>query len=168
MSSPKAVYKPQPAPKAKSLPQKSIVTPKPNSPKTKINPKAKAIVSPVTKLGKKSDKPASCFILKLDWACREGTPFESCGGSIIWNGKYVKSIKPSDYAIHNTTWPVKAKIGKNSLQFRGEGISDTFGLSIDNVKLIRRGTNNSIVVNGDFEQPPTKDGFQFFTNITGW
>ena len=168
MSSPKAVYKTQPAPQPKSLPQKPIVTPKPNSPKTKIIPKAKAIFSPIQKLGNRRDKPAGCFTLKLDWACREGTPFDSCGGSIIWNGKYVKSIKPSDYAIHNTSWPVKAKIGRNSLQFRGEGTSDTFGLTIDNVKLIRHGSNNSIVVNGGFEQPSTKDGFQFFTNITGW
>ncbi len=106
--------------------------------------------------------------MKLDWACRYTIPFESCAGSILWNGKSIKSLKPTDYKIHTTSWPVKAVIGKNYLQFRGEGISDTFGLTIDNVKLIRHGTTNSIVINGDFEQPSTNEGFQFFNSIPGW
>ena len=51
---------------------------------------------------------------------------------------------------------------------RGEGISDTFGLNVDNVKLVRQGTSRNIVVNGGFEQPCTQGGWKYFNNIPGW
>jgi len=40
--------------------------------------------------------------------------------------------------------------GQNSLQIEGAGTSDSYGLAIDNVKLVRVGAAQNIVVNGDF------------------
>jgi hypothetical protein len=63
---------------------------------------------------------------------------------------------------------VTAKHGKNVLEIRGEGTSDSFGLTIDNVRLVRKGTSQDIVVNGDFEEPCVGGGWKFFDNIPGW
>ncbi len=39
------------------------------------------------------------------------------------------------------------------LEIRGKGKADSYGLTIDNVKLVKDGTNNNLVINGDFEHP---------------
>ena len=54
------------------------------------------------------------------------------------------------------------------LQLRGEGIADSYGLTVDNVELVRQGTSQNIVVNGDFEQPSTNNGWKILKNIPGW
>jgi len=41
-------------------------------------------------------------------------------------------------------------------------------LTIDNVKLIRQGSSSNIVVNGEFEDPDVDNGWNIFTDITGW
>ena len=43
-----------------------------------------------------------------------------------------------------------AEAGAHKLQIRGEGGSDSYGLIIDNVRLVKNGTNTNIVVNGGF------------------
>lgn len=47
-------------------------------------------------------------------------------------------------------------------------MSDSFGLTVDNVKLVRDGTLANIVVNGQFEDPDVDAGWQIFNDITGW
>ena len=57
---------------------------------------------------------------------------------------------PVDYSIRLFKVNVTAVAGQNSLQIEGAGVADTTGLSIDNVQLIRVGSAQNIVVNGDF------------------
>jgi len=63
---------------------------------------------------------------------------------------------------------VTAVTGKNSLQIEGAGISDSYGLTIDNVQLVRVGCAQNIVVNGDFQNPYQAGGWHIFNNIPGW
>jgi hypothetical protein len=80
------------------------------------------------------------------------------------------SIVPVDHNIHNVTLTVTAAVGNNTLQFEGAGISDGYGLNIDNVALIRSGdaSQTNIVINGGFEQPNVAGSWGSFNNILGW
>jgi len=75
--------------------------------------------------------------------------------TVIWNNDVIFSVVPTDYGIHTAIITVTAVVGENILQFEGAGVSDTVGLGITNVALVRQGdsTNTNIVVNGDFSQP---------------
>lgn len=75
---------------------------------------------------------------------------------------------PSDYSIHIFKVNVTAVIGQNSLQIEGAGISDSYGLTIDNVQLVRVGSAQNIVVNGDFQTPYQAGGWHIFNSIPGW
>ena len=62
-----------------------------------------------------------------------------------------------------------ANEGENVLQLRGAGVSDGFGLTVDNVKLVKEGTTQNLVVNGGFERPKIdKDWRGFHEGIEGW
>ncbi len=64
---------------------------------------------------------------------------------------------------------VYANEGENTLQLRGAGISDNFGLTVDNIKLVKEGTTQNLVVNGGFENPKIdKDWKGFHEGIQGW
>jgi hypothetical protein len=63
---------------------------------------------------------------------------------------------------------VTAAVGKNTLQFVGAGTSDSYGLLIDDVSLVRAGTTQNIVVNGNFENPNVYGSWQIKTDILGW
>jgi hypothetical protein len=93
---------------------------------------------------------------------------ESCTGNVVWNNKIIYNIIPTNYQVTTITLKVEAQVGKNSLQFSGTGISDSYGLTIDNVGLVRVGTSSSIVINGQFEEPDVDFGWNFFTDIAGW
>jgi hypothetical protein len=56
---------------------------------------------------------------------------------IYWNNLLVGSIDPSDYNIHTFAAKVVPKSGTNNLTIIGSGISDSFGLTIDDVRLNR-------------------------------
>ena len=66
-------------------------------------------------------------------------PFHSCRGQVLWNGKEVFHINPNNYHIQTKHLVVEVKEGDNKLQFKGQGKSDSYGLTIDNVKLVRQG-----------------------------
>jgi len=51
----------------------------------------------------------------------------------VWNDDIIISLQPSDYTIRSSSLEVVAKPGKNTLKFVGAGISDNYGLSLDNV-----------------------------------
>ena len=63
---------------------------------------------------------------------------------------------------------VYANEGENILQLRGAGISDNAGLTVDNVKLVKEGTTQNLVVNGGFERPKIEKDFGGFQGIEGW
>jgi len=102
------------------------------------------------------------FTLEFQYACRKGLDFDSCQGSIFWNGKMILAVAPEDHKIHTKVLQVFVDVGDNSLKFVGTGISDKRGLTIDNVKLVRYGTKVNICINGDFEKPDLKRGWKIF------
>lgn len=108
------------------------------------------------------------FTLSFDYACREGVAFGSCMADVLWNNQIIFSIVPVDHIIHSYSIQLIAHAGENRLQFEGAGISDSYGLTIDNVKLIRFGTATDIVVNGGFEQPSVGFSWGIFPSIPGW
>ena len=91
------------------------------------------------------------FLLSFDYACRTGVCLSSCKGQVMWNGQVIYSINPCDHAVHNYKVWVYVKTGQNKLQFQGAGQSDSYGLTIDNVKVVRYGNYENIAVNGGFE-----------------
>lgn len=114
------------------------------------------------------NKLTSKFQLTFSYACRKNRDFSSCSGNIVWNDVILHSIVPTDYAVHIHTITVYVKAGENKLQFEGTGFDNSFGLTIDNVKLIRDGTVTNIVVNGGFEQPDVGHSWGIHNNIPGW
>lgn len=98
------------------------------------------------------------FTLSFEYACIENIPFKSCSG-----------ISSTDYNIKTISLSVNVQPGSNCLQVEGAGISDTHGLSVDNLKLVRSGDSRSIVVNGGFEAPVQKNSWAIYPSfIEGW
>lgn len=54
------------------------------------------------------------------------------------------------------------------LQIKGKGDVDGAGLTIDDVKLIKVGSSDNLVVNGGFENPPQNGLWKILDNIEGW
>ena len=77
-------------------------------------------------------------------------------------------MAPNDYNVHTFTADVTVVVGTNTLSFQGAGTLDVWGLGIDNVQLIRSGTNNNIVINGGFERPPQNGAWKLYAGIEGW
>jgi hypothetical protein len=86
----------------------------------------------------------------------------------MWNGENVVHIIPVDHKVHRKTQQVEVVAGENILRFEGDGKEDSYGLTIDNVKLIKDGTEDNIVVNGGFEQPNLDGKWKVFDEIPGW
>ena len=87
---------------------------------------------------------------------------------MFWNGKQIAFITPNDYKIHNNVYPVKVEVGDNNVKFEGAGVDDSYGLTIDNVKFIRKGTSTDLAENGGFEKPDLGKGWKVFPEIPGW
>ena len=108
------------------------------------------------------------FKLSFQYACRKWTSFLSCQANILWNNVIIATIIPSDYNVHTYSIWVEVVGGENKLQIEGAGIKDRKGLTIDNVRLVRYGTNTNIVVNGGFQAPSVGYSWGIFNNIPGW
>jgi hypothetical protein len=109
------------------------------------------------------------FTLTFEYACRPNVAIKSCLGTVVFNNAIVFTIIPSaDYSWNTTSVQVTVQPGSNSLQFVGAGISDSYGLLIDNIKLVRQGTTANIVVNGDFSSPNEYGSWNIHNNIIGW
>ena len=91
------------------------------------------------------------FTLSFQYAARASGFPETSQANVYWNNVLIASLAPKDWKIHIFTQTVYVIVGTNTLRFQGTGPEDTYGLCIDNVKLIRFGTNKNIVINGDFE-----------------
>lgn len=82
--------------------------------------------------------------------------------SVTFNGRTVKSFLPYDYEIHKASFQLRGRRGKNTIHFIGEGVSDSYGSQIDNVRLISG--NRNYIRNGGFEKGHNLG----FDDITGW
>ncbi len=108
------------------------------------------------------------FTLSFKYACRPNVALDSCLGEVVWNNVIILSIVPTDNVFHTYSVVVSAGVGKNTLQFAGAGTSDSYGLLIDDVSLVRLGTTQNIVVNGGFESPNTSGAWTIKSDILGW
>jgi hypothetical protein len=54
------------------------------------------------------------------------------------------------------------------LEIKGRGKADSYGLTIDNVKLIKDGTTRNLVVNGGFENPDQNGKWNIYDKVEGW
>ena len=104
----------------------------------------------------------------MEYAAKNVRGFDSNMGNIYWNNVLIATLAPSDFNVHTFTQTVIPIAGTNTLSFIGAGTSDRIGLSIDNVQLIRSGTNNNVVVNGGFERPAQHEGWNVYPGIEGW
>jgi hypothetical protein len=112
------------------------------------------------------------FRLKFNYAARKNgvcSPHTS-QGNVLWNGKVIGRLNPSDYSVKTATFHVQVKAGTNTLQFEGTSSSDHYGLNIDNVQLSSPHNNwQNIISNGGFEDPCTGSGWkQFNGGIPHW
>ena len=114
------------------------------------------------------DAQSKFFTLSFRFSCRPNVALQSCLGEVLWNNVIIKSIIPTNNIFQTLSIRVAAAVGKNSLQFVGAGTSDSYGLLIDDVSLVRDGTTANIVVNGDFSSPNVHGSWGIFTDIQGW
>lgn len=147
------------------IPQLPPQIPSPSLPPVKP---ALPVYSPPSIVGPACSSLSNVFTLSFQWACRSNVAFISCEANIIWNNVIIASIVPVDYDIHLYKVNVTVSSGQNSLQIEGAGHSDSYGLTIDNVKLIRVGSAQNIVINGDFELPKQFGGWNIYNGIDGW
>lgn len=89
-------------------------------------------------------------------------------GEVSWNGEKIISVEPVDHDVHTQEAEVEVLEGENVLEFAGAGKSDKLGLTIDDVRLIKVGTEKNIVVNGGFEKPDVAKSWKVQSNILGW
>ena len=108
------------------------------------------------------------FTLSVQYASRHIIALHNHQGNVFWNNALIATLAPSDYHIHTFTQTVTAVAGTNTLTFIGAGSQEGYGLNIDNVQLIRFGTNDNVVVNGGFERPAQNGGYSFLPGIEGW
>jgi len=161
----------------------TVVAPEPNirlPPPPKFCPPTAAVTAPVvTPTLPVIPKPAqpvyniptlqtNKFLIQFQWACRQGVAFESCQGIVLFNDQIILSINPTNYAVKTENLIVFVQQGQNKLQFEGAGVSDSFGLTIDNVRFVRDGTVLNLAVNGGFEAPDTYGSWGIFNDIPGW
>ena len=127
-----------------------------------VRPQPKPAIMPV--------KPAveRVYTLEFEYACRKKIAFDSCQGNVFWNGKKVANVVPADHNVHKKVVSVTVNQGGNELKFQGSGKKDSYGLTIDNVKLLSQGTKKDIVVNGGFERPDMKKKWKIMDKIPGW
>ncbi len=75
-----------------------------------------------------------------------------------------------DYAVRKFSGQVRLKAGVNTLEFDGAGPSDSYGLTIENVKLFSAYNNTNLISNGAFSQPALADNTWTYINngIPSW
>lgn len=112
--------------------------------------------------------------LSLDYAARQGQPLRTSQFAVVWNGKTVKAVAPSNYGVTHLSLELEAKAGKNVISFAGLGPSDGYGATITNVKLVRphgcEADNEDLISNGNFHKGHSLgSGWKIFKDgIGGW
>jgi len=75
----------------------------------------------------------------------------------------------SNVGVNHASYSVQLQSGDNLLQFDGTGLDDSYGITIDNVKLISAYNGTNLIVNGDFSNPNVGTGFTYSSGgIYGW
>ena len=87
---------------------------------------------------------------------------------MLWNNIVIASLNPSNYKVHKAVYYVELVAGNNILQFDGSSFSDSFGLSIDNVKLYSKYDSTNLIKNGKFENPAVNGWTYKYGGIYGW
>jgi hypothetical protein len=110
------------------------------------------------------------YTLSVDYAVRKGIAFSSASFTATWNGNQIASVIPTDYNKHTASWTVTGAAGNNVVTFTGTGTSDSYGVTITNVRLVQVGATNNLIVNGDFSQGHAAGAWKIYNNnqITGW
>ena len=82
----------------------------------------------------------------------------------------VASLQASkNNGINHANLAVELKAGDNVVQFDGTSFSDSYGITIDNVKLTSRYNSTNLIVNGDFSTPCVGSGWNLYKGgIAGW
>ena len=93
------------------------------------------------------------YTLSLDWAAHPAVALASSEGEVWWNYEKVLTLKPNNFDIRSASTKVYAKPGENVLQLRGAGVSDWYGVTVSNVRLVKDSENRNLIVNGDFSKP---------------
>ena len=109
------------------------------------------------------------YTLSLEFAARDNSDLSEMKGEIYWNHEKIATFQPTDYNIKSISGKVYAREGDNLLYLRGVGARDAKGLGVDNVRLVKDGSTQNLVSNGDFENPKLNFDSQGFNGgIPSW
>lgn len=117
------------------------------------------------------------FNLEFDWAVRNKGVYSEISASsranVLWNNQIIGSLQlmGSISVVHHASFAVVLEQGDNVLQFDGTGISDSFGVTINDVKLTAPYTSATLIANGGFEVPALAVGTYIISNngsFAGW
>jgi hypothetical protein len=107
--------------------------------------------------------------LSFNYAASESANLSSSQAQILWNSILVALVSPSDYNVGSFSIDIPLLTNKNTLTFLGVGTADNWGLTIDNVALVRKGTASpNFITNGDFENPNVGSNYRRANNFPGW
>lgn len=119
--------------------------------------------------------------LGLKYAGRDGD--SKSGINVYFNDKLVISDNRSLNSLFAATVAVNGLAGANNLRIEGTGVSDSFGITVDDVTLkceiltttpppTTCDVKKNFIVNGDFQSPALTSfgtqSFQLLPNIPGW
>ena len=97
---------------------------------------------------------------------------ESSQANIFLNGALVANLVSvvANTGVNHFSRSVTLLECDNVLQIDGTGLSDSFGISISNVKLYSAVNSTNAITNGDFTQPILAFGTWEYVNggIPGW
>jgi hypothetical protein len=93
------------------------------------------------------DPEFSFFTLSLEFAASSDVNQEEATGEVYWNNFLVGSLKVTKEGVNKFNAKVDAQSGINSISIKSTGSS----ILVSNIALIRDGTNENIVDNGDFK-----------------
>lgn len=65
----------------------------------------------------------------------DGRNVDTCDYDVLWNGRVIASIRPTESSMQRLTYQVTGNQGVNTLVFRGMGTSDGTGALIDDARL---------------------------------
>jgi hypothetical protein len=114
------------------------------------------------------------YTLEFDWAPRTVgfSDLDSSKADILWNNVVIGSLvsTTANQGVNHATFLVTLSAGDNILQFDGTSFSDSYGISVDNIKLTSAFNSTNLIVNGAFSQPALSAGQYTYINgaIPGW
>jgi hypothetical protein len=112
------------------------------------------------------------YTLEFDWAIRTlgAANTDTSKANILWNDVVIASLGCNgNQGINHASLTVSLNAGDNFLQFDGTSSSDTYGVTIDNVRLTSAYNCTNLIVNGDFSSPCVGSGWNYYNGgIAGW